>query len=123
MALSSSYASSASAAQPFECSGLGDILRPVSSRLAGMGPQGRHGAVRRRSGPVTTDSAMGADEPSDDAIAQPARRHGLDPLTPSAATTQYLDQAMEHIAGSYLTAEPAELTEEVRLHIAFVEGL
>jgi len=44
---------------------------------------------------------MGADEPSDDAIAQLARRHGLDALAPSAATIQYLDQAIEHIARIY----------------------
>jgi hypothetical protein len=60
---------------------------------------------------VTAGSTVGADEPSDDAIAQLARRHGLDPLTPSAATTQYLEQAIEHIARSYLIADPAELTE------------
>jgi tetratricopeptide (TPR) repeat protein len=62
-------------------------------------------------------------EPSDDAIAQVARRHGLDALAPSAATIQYLDQAIEHTARSYLTAEPAELTEEVRLHMAWVRRL
>jgi phytoene dehydrogenase-like protein len=72
---------------------------------------------------VTTDSTMGADEPSDDAIVQLARHHGLGPLTPSAATTQYLDQAIEHIARSYLTADPAELTQEVRLHVAWVQRL
>jgi hypothetical protein len=72
---------------------------------------------------VTAGSTMGADEPSDHAIAQLARHHGLDPLTPSAATTQYLDQAIEHIARSYLTADPAELTEEVRLHTAWVQRL
>jgi tetratricopeptide (TPR) repeat protein len=72
---------------------------------------------------VTTDSTVGADEPSDDAIAQLARRHGLDPLTPSAATTHYLDQAIERVARSYLTADPAELTEEVRLHTASVQRL
>jgi tetratricopeptide (TPR) repeat protein len=66
---------------------------------------------------------MGADEPSDDAIAQLARRHGLDALAPSAATIQYLDQAIEHIARSYLTAEPAELTDEVRLYVAWVRRL
>jgi hypothetical protein len=72
---------------------------------------------------VTAGSTMGADEPGDDAIAQLARHHGLDPLTPRAATTQYLDQAIEHIARSYLTADPAELTEEVRLHVAWVRRL
>ena len=66
---------------------------------------------------------MGADEPSDDAIAQLARRHGLDALAPSAATIQYLDQAIEHIARIYLTAEPAELTDEVRLYVAWVRRL
>jgi tetratricopeptide (TPR) repeat protein len=65
---------------------------------------------------------MGADDPSD-AIAQLARRHGLDPLTPSAATIQYLDQAIEQVARAYLTAEPAELTEEVRLYVAWVRRL
>ena len=45
-------------------------------------------------------------------------RHGLDALAPSAATIQYLDQAIEHIARSYLTAEPAELTDEIRVTIA-----
>jgi tetratricopeptide (TPR) repeat protein len=72
---------------------------------------------------VTTPSTMGADEPSDDAIVRLARRHGLDPLAPSAATTQYLDQTIEHIARRYLTADPAELTEEVRLHTAWVHRL
>jgi tetratricopeptide (TPR) repeat protein len=72
---------------------------------------------------VTTPSTMGADEPSDDAIAQLARRHGLDALAPSAATIQYLDQAIEHIARIYLTAEPAELTDEVRLYVAWVRRL
>jgi tetratricopeptide (TPR) repeat protein len=72
---------------------------------------------------VTAGSTMGADEPSDDAIAQLARRHGLDPLTPSAATTQYLDQAIERVARRYLTADPAELTEQVRLHTAWVQRL
>jgi tetratricopeptide (TPR) repeat protein len=72
---------------------------------------------------VTTPSTMGADEPSDDAIAQLARRHGLDALAPSAATIQYLDQAIEHLARSYLTAEPAELTDEVRLYVAWVRRL
>ena len=66
---------------------------------------------------------MEVDEPSDDAIAQLARRHGLDPLTPSAATTQHLDHAIEGIARRYLTAEPAQLTEEVRLHMAWVRRL
>jgi tetratricopeptide (TPR) repeat protein len=66
---------------------------------------------------------MGADKPTDDAIARLARRHGLDPLTPSAATTQYLDQTIERVARSYLTAEPAELTDEVRLHVAWVRRL
>ena len=66
---------------------------------------------------------MQSDHPSDDAIVQLARRHGLDPLTPSAATTQYLDQAIEHTARSYLTADPAEVTEEVRLHRAWVQRL
>jgi tetratricopeptide (TPR) repeat protein len=65
---------------------------------------------------------MGADEPGD-AIAQLARRHGLDPLAPSAATIQYLDQAIERVARTYLTAEPAQLTEEVRLHLAWVRQL
>jgi ATP/maltotriose-dependent transcriptional regulator MalT len=72
---------------------------------------------------VTTPGTMGADEPSDDAIAQLARRHGLDALAPSAATIQYLDQAIEHIARIYLTAEPAELTDEVRLYVAWVRRL
>lgn len=72
---------------------------------------------------MTTPSTMGADEPSDDAIAQLARRHGLDALAPSAATIQYLDQAIEHIARIYLTAEPAELTDEVRLYVAWVRRL
>jgi tetratricopeptide (TPR) repeat protein len=72
---------------------------------------------------MTTPSTMGADEPSDDAIAQLARRHGLDALAPSAATIQYLDQAIEHIARSYLTAEPAELTDEIRLYVAWVRRL
>jgi tetratricopeptide (TPR) repeat protein len=72
---------------------------------------------------VTTGSTVGADEPSDDAIAQLTRRHGLDPLTPSAATTQYLDQAIERVARRYLTADPAELTEEARLHVAWVQRL
>ena len=72
---------------------------------------------------MTTPSTMGADEPSDDAIAQLARRHGLDPLAPSAATIQYLDQAIEHIARIYLTAEPAELTDAVRLYVAWVRRL
>src|SRR5215207_6233353 len=66
---------------------------------------------------------MGADEPSEDAIAQLARRHGLDALAPGAATIQYLDQTIKHIARSYLTAEPAELTEEVRLYVAWVRRL
>jgi tetratricopeptide (TPR) repeat protein len=65
---------------------------------------------------------MGADEPGD-AIAQLARRHGLDPLAPSAATIQYLDHAIERVARTYLTAEPAQLTEEVRLHLAWVRQL
>jgi tetratricopeptide (TPR) repeat protein len=72
---------------------------------------------------VTTPSTMGADEPSDDDIAQLARRHGLDALAPSAATVQYIDQAIEHIARIYLTAEPAELTDEVRLYVAWVRRL
>ena len=72
---------------------------------------------------MTTPSTMGADEPSDDAIAQLARRHGLDALAPSAATIQYLDQAIKHIACTYLTAEPAELTEEARLYLAWVRRL
>jgi tetratricopeptide (TPR) repeat protein len=71
---------------------------------------------------VTTPSTTGADEPSD-AIAQLARRHGLDPLAPSAATIQYLDQAIEHVARAYLTAEPAELTDEVRLYLTWVRQL
>src|SRR5829696_2396579 len=66
---------------------------------------------------------MEADEPSDDAIAQLARRHGLDPLTPSAATTQHLDHAIEGIARRYLTAEPAQLAEEVRLYLTWVHRL
>jgi tetratricopeptide (TPR) repeat protein len=66
---------------------------------------------------------MGADEPSDDAIVRLARRHGLDPLAPSVATIQYLDQAIDRVARTYLTAEPAELTEEVRLHLAWVRRL
>jgi hypothetical protein len=72
---------------------------------------------------VTTPSAVGADGPGDDAIAQLARRHGLDPLAPSAATTQYLDQAIERVARAYLTAEPAQLTQEVRLYVAWVRRL
>jgi transposase-like protein len=72
---------------------------------------------------VTTGSTVGADEPSDDAIARLARRHGLDPLAPSAATIQYLDQAIEQVAHRYLTAEAAELTEEVRLYLAWVRRL
>jgi tetratricopeptide (TPR) repeat protein len=72
---------------------------------------------------VTTPSLMGADEPSDDAIVQLARRHSLDALTPSAATIQYLDQAIERFSRTYLTAEPAELTEEVRLYVAWVRRL
>jgi tetratricopeptide (TPR) repeat protein len=72
---------------------------------------------------VTTPSTMGADEPSDDAIAQLAQRHGLDALAPSAATIQYLDQAIEHIARIYLTAPPAELTDEIRLYVAWVRRL
>ena len=88
-----------------------------------MSPQGRRGTVWREERAATTDSTVGADEPSDDAIAQLARRHALDPLTPSAATTQYLDQAIERVARSYLTAHPAELTEEVRLHTAWVQRL
>jgi len=72
---------------------------------------------------VTTGSTAGADEPSDDAIVGLARRHGLDALAPSAATIQYLDQAIERVAGAYLTAEPAELAEEVRLHVAWVRRL
>jgi tetratricopeptide (TPR) repeat protein len=72
---------------------------------------------------VTTGSTVGADEPSDDAIARLARRHGLDALAPSAATIQYLDQAIERVARTYLTAEPAELTEEVRLYLAWVRRL
>jgi tetratricopeptide (TPR) repeat protein len=66
---------------------------------------------------------VGADEPSDDAITRLARRHGLDPLAPSAATVQYLDQSIERVARTYLTAEPAELTEEVRLYLAWVRRL
>jgi tetratricopeptide (TPR) repeat protein len=66
---------------------------------------------------------MGADEPSDDAIVALARRHGLDPLAPSAATIQCLDQAIERIGNTYLTAEPGELTEEVRLYLAWVQRL
>ncbi len=66
---------------------------------------------------------MGADEPSDDAIVGLARRHGLDALAPSAATIQYLDQAIERVARAYLTVEPAELTEEVRLHVVWVRRL
>jgi tetratricopeptide (TPR) repeat protein len=72
---------------------------------------------------VTTGSTMGADKPSDDAIVRLARRHGLDALAPSAATIQYLDQAIERVARAYLTAEPAELTEEVRLHVAWARRL
>jgi tetratricopeptide (TPR) repeat protein len=72
---------------------------------------------------VTTESTMGAYEPSDDAIVLLARRHGLDPLAPSAASIQYLDQAIERVARAYLTAAPAELTEEVRLHVAWVRRL
>jgi tetratricopeptide (TPR) repeat protein len=66
---------------------------------------------------------MGANEPGDDAIVALARRHSLDPLAPSAATIQCLDQAIERIGRSYLTAEPGELTEEVRLYRAWVERL
>jgi hypothetical protein len=72
---------------------------------------------------VTTGNTKGADEPSDDAIVRLARRHGLDALAPSAATIQYLDQAIERVARAYLTAEPAELTEEVRLHVAWARRL
>jgi tetratricopeptide (TPR) repeat protein len=72
---------------------------------------------------VTTPSTMGADEPTDDAIARLARRHGLDALAPNAAAIQYLDQTIERVARSYLTAEPAELTDEVRLHVAWVRRL
>jgi tetratricopeptide (TPR) repeat protein len=72
---------------------------------------------------VTTPRTMGADEPSDDAIRQLARRHGLDALAPSAATIQYLHQTIEHIARIYLTAAPAELTHEVRLYVAWVRRL
>ena len=72
---------------------------------------------------MTTPSTMGTDEPSDDAIVRLARRHGLDPLAPSAATIQYLDQVIDRVARTYLTAEPAELTEEVRLHLAWVRRL
>jgi hypothetical protein len=64
---------------------------------------------------VAAPSTMEADEPSDEAIAQRARRHSLDPLPPSAAITQHFDHAIEGIARRYLTAEPAELTKEVRL--------
>jgi tetratricopeptide (TPR) repeat protein len=81
------------------------------------------GGSRPGEQPVTTDSAMEADNPSDDAIVQLARRHGLDPLAPSAATIQYLDQAIERVARAYLTAAPAELTEEVRLYVAWVRRL
>lgn len=72
---------------------------------------------------MATGSIRGADEPSDDAIVELARRHGLDPLVPSAATIQCLDQAIERISHRYLTAEPDELTEEVRLYLAWVERL
>jgi tetratricopeptide (TPR) repeat protein len=72
---------------------------------------------------VSTGSTMGADEPSDDAIVRLARRHGLDALAPTAATIQYLDQAIERVAHAYLTAEPTELIEEVRLHVAWVRRL
>jgi tetratricopeptide (TPR) repeat protein len=66
---------------------------------------------------------MEADQPSDDAIVRLARRHGLDALASSAATIQYLDQAIERFGRTYLTAAPAELTEEVRLHVAWVRRL
>jgi hypothetical protein len=66
---------------------------------------------------------MEADQPSEGAIARLARRHGLDALAPSAATIQYLDQAIERFGRTYLTAAPAELTEEVRLHAAWVRRL
>ena len=66
---------------------------------------------------------MGADEPSDDALVQLARRHGVNELAPSAATIRYLDQAIEHFGRTYLTAAPAELADEVRLHVAWVRRL
>jgi tetratricopeptide (TPR) repeat protein len=88
-----------------------------------MSDAGRPSSSRAEERAVTTPSTLGADEPSDDAIAQLARRHGLDALAPSAATIQYLDQAIEHIARIYLTAEPAELTDEVRLYVAWVRRL
>jgi tetratricopeptide (TPR) repeat protein len=72
---------------------------------------------------VATGSIRGADERSDDAIVELARRHGLDPLVPSVATIQCLDQAIERISHRYLTAEPDELTEEVRLYLTWVERL
>jgi hypothetical protein len=72
---------------------------------------------------VATTRTMGANEPGDDAIVALAQRHSLDPLAPSAATIQCLDQAIERIGRSYLTAEPGELTEEVRLYRAWVERL
>jgi tetratricopeptide (TPR) repeat protein len=66
---------------------------------------------------------MGADEPTDDAIARLARRHGVDALAPSAATIRYLDQSIERLGRTYLTAVPAELADEVRLHVAWVRRL
>jgi tetratricopeptide (TPR) repeat protein len=72
---------------------------------------------------VTTGNTMGADEPSDDALVQLARRHGLDALAPSAATIRYLDQAIKHFGRTYLMAEPTELADEVRLHVAWVRRL
>jgi tetratricopeptide (TPR) repeat protein len=66
---------------------------------------------------------MEADQPNDDALVRLARRHGLDALAPSAATIRYLDQAIEHFGRIYLTTEPAELGEEVRLHVAWVRRL
>lgn len=61
---------------------------------------------------MATASTTGADEPTDEAIVELARRHGLDPLVPNAATIQCLDQAIERIGHKYLTAEPGELTED-----------
>jgi hypothetical protein len=47
----------------------------------------------------------------------------VDALAPSAATIRCLDQAIEHFGHTYLTAAPAELAEEVRLHVAWVRRL
>jgi hypothetical protein len=56
-------------------------------------------------------------------VATSRGQDSLDPLVPSAATIRFLDQAIEHIARTYLTAMPARLTEEVRLYLAWAERL